>query len=413
VAACKLAGKVAGCNCDYASVERLIHQDLQPVLSKLVKLPFFRYFKVDLYCDCKIFPDAESMCFNEDCCVKPCDDVEVPQPWRQGEAKCSSGSEPAPSGVDRSVDAGVRERLTSIGGWSGLHNPWVPEDDEGVDYVYVNLQINPEKYTGYKGEDARRIWASIYSQSVLAEVQQAGSGSSTPQEEKQVLYRLVSGMHSSITTSIVNNFYNQTSGTWGPNIPFFKARFTGPAAKPYIENLYFTFLFTLRAAMKVSPLLQAMDFNTGYPEEDTTTQQLVRQLVEHPALLASCPAPFDEGMLWGSESGDEELEQQLQVAFHNITRIMDCVGCEKCKMWGKLQILGIATSLKILFSERHLQKQEQPHAKLQLQRNEVIALVNLLAKLADSIETVRSLSIVIEQADSQAAAQQQQQEPRV
>ena len=39
-----------------------------------------------------------------------------------------------------------------------------------------------------------------------------------------------------------------------------------------------------------------------------------------------------------------------QATFHNITRIMDCVGCEKCKMWAKLQLLGIATSLKILFS---------------------------------------------------------------
>ena len=29
---------------------------------------------------------------------------------------------------------------------------------------------------------------------------------------------------------------------------------------------------------------------------------------------------------------------------------MDCVGCEKCRLWGKLQVLGLATSLKILFS---------------------------------------------------------------
>ena len=27
-----------------------------------------------------------------------------------------------------------------------------------------------------------------------------------------------------------------------------------------------------------------------------------------------------------------------QATFHNITRIMDCVGCEKCKMWAKLQV---------------------------------------------------------------------------
>lgn len=30
--------------------------------------------------------------------------------------------------------------------------------------------------------------------------------------------------------------------------------------------------------------------------------------------------------------------------------LMDCVGCEKCRLWGKLQILGLGTGLKILFS---------------------------------------------------------------
>jgi hypothetical protein len=30
---------------------------------------------------------------------------------------------------------------------------------------------------------------------------------------------------------------------------------------------------------------------------------------------------------------------------------MDCVGCEKCRLWGKLQVLGLGTALKILFSD--------------------------------------------------------------
>ncbi|KAL3508899.1 hypothetical protein ACH5RR_028300 [Cinchona calisaya] len=30
--------------------------------------------------------------------------------------------------------------------------------------------------------------------------------------------------------------------------------------------------------------------------------------------------------------------------------LMDCVGCEKCCLWGKLQVLGLGTALKILFS---------------------------------------------------------------
>lgn len=28
---------------------------------------------------------------------------------------------------------------------------------------------------------------------------------------------------------------------------------------------------------------------------------------------------------------------------------MDCVGCDKCRLWGKVQTTGIATALKVLF----------------------------------------------------------------
>ena len=33
-----------------------------------------------------------------------------------------------------------------------------------------------------------------------------------------------------------------------------------------------------------------------------------------------------------------------------MSRIMDCVSCEKCRLWGKIQITGLGTALKILFS---------------------------------------------------------------
>lgn len=38
--------QVAGCGCDYASVERLNRDTLHPLLNSLVQLPYFRYFKV-------------------------------------------------------------------------------------------------------------------------------------------------------------------------------------------------------------------------------------------------------------------------------------------------------------------------------------------------------------------------------
>eukprot|EP00955_Chlamydomonas_euryale_P043267 352544-Chlamydomonas_euryale.AAC.14 len=435
--ACKcLLDVVAGCDCDFASTESLIQHELKPILAELVQLPFFRFFKVGHW-QKRVFAcllACEQLEFAQDMLdvhairiarASTCMSVsgsmltfavdrrsiftvtaKVPEPWRkevqhqladrvedkaahpEGGRGCSDPISP----VDRSVGAAEVANLNTVRNWSGLNNPWVPEDDQDVDFIYVNLQLNPERYTGYKGEDARRIWQSIYAQSAFDDVHGHDLVVNPQVLEKQILYRLISGMHSSITTSVIQNYYNETSGEWGPNLPFFKARFVGDNARPYVENLYFTFLFMLRSVMKAGPVLQSFDYNTGFPEEDILTRQKMQLLERSPALLASCKAPFDEGVLWQAREGAERelLEEQLQVAFHNITKLMDCVGCEKCKMWGKLQMLGIATSLKIMFSASG-----DPREPLQLHRNEVIALVNMLNKLADSVETVRQLSLVV------------------
>jgi hypothetical protein len=41
------------------------------------------------------------------------------------------------------------------------------------------------------------------------------------------------------------------------------------------------------------------------------------------------------------------LRSEFQARFRNISRIMDCVGCERCRLWGKLQVLGVGTALKV------------------------------------------------------------------
>jgi phosphoribosylaminoimidazole-succinocarboxamide synthase len=44
------------------------------------------------------------------------------------------------------------------------------------------------------------------------------------------------------------------------------------------------------------------------------------------------------------------LKAEFKNHFRNISRIMDCVGCDKCRLWGKTQITGLGTALKLLFS---------------------------------------------------------------
>ena len=46
---------------------------------------------------------------------------------------------------------------------------------------------------------------------------------------------------------------------------------------------------------------------------------------------------------------EQVLKEEFKAHFRNVTRIMDCVGCDKCRLWGKVQTTGIATALKILF----------------------------------------------------------------
>lgn len=46
-----------------------------------------------------------------------------------------------------------------------------------------------------------------------------------------------------------------------------------------MENLYFTYLFTLRAVQKAGPLLAALEYSSGSVAEDLETQQLVSRLV--------------------------------------------------------------------------------------------------------------------------------------
>lgn len=51
---------------------------------------------------------------------------------------------------------------------------------------------------------------------------------------------------------------------------------------------------------------------------------------------------------WNTLEEKQELRDAFMIKFRNISRIMDCVTCEKCRVWGKLQILGFGTAIKIL-----------------------------------------------------------------
>lgn len=52
-----------------------------------------------------------------------------------------------------------------------------------------------------------------------------------------------------------------------------------------------------------------------------------------------------------SKAEKEEFMIELKSKFYNISKILDCVSCEKCRLNGKVQIKGLGTAMKVLFNE--------------------------------------------------------------
>lgn len=173
---------------------------------------------------------------------------------------------------------------------------------------------------------------------------------------------------------------------WGYNLEVFHERIARHPDR--VENLYFLFLFTLRALMRARDQLVETLFETGDADEDYRTRRMIHEIVTDARLHEACPVPFDEAGVWmGDAGGEKRLE--LMGHFRNITKIIDCTSCEKCRLWGKLQVLGIAASMKVLFSETNAAGDlDEPFV---LERNEIIALINSLGRFSSALADIKAM----------------------
>ena len=148
--------------------------------------------------------------------------------------------------VDRAVEAGMRGERGTTGAaglyWRGTVNPWHQDPKDESECTYVNLIRNPERYTGYRGEHAHRVWRTVYALGCLgegggtAEAAAAAVGAraavgmedwgSRCGEDGVVLMRLLSGMHASIAAHIAKGYPvdGGAGDAWGENVGLFLDR---------------------------------------------------------------------------------------------------------------------------------------------------------------------------------------------
>jgi len=439
----------------YATLERLNTQ-VKPAIDDLTKTTdFFSHYRVNLFHKgCPFWNDENGMCGNRACAVATLDNEEdIPEVWRAEELSKLEG--PRAKHPNRSVQ--IQRPEKPLGGDLGEdvgescvveyddecdeRDYCVPEDESATSKGdYVSLLQNPERFTGYAGDGAKQVWDAIYREncfqtSSFPKSSQPGVSDWTPkgpaafdfkhvlevagrqhaleqkrQEnpntpfvsqtgleledqciEKRVFYRVISGMHASISTHLCWDFLNQTTGEWTPNVACYENRLHKFPDR--ISNLYFNYALVTRAIAKLGPYLQDPDyvFCTGDKQQDAETKAKIRAVTD---AASSVPQIFDESLMFKNGEGPS-LKEDFRNRFRNVSRLMDCVGCDKCRLWGKLQTAGYGTALKVLF-EFDNESNEIPRLK----RTELVALFNTYARVSSSLNAIGQFRAMVEKPQS-------------
>ncbi|KAE8140977.1 endoplasmic reticulum Oxidoreductin 1-domain-containing protein [Aspergillus pseudotamarii] len=411
----------------YSSIDSL-NDKVYPLLQSITQdTDFFSYYRLNLFNKvCPFWSDENSMCGNIACSVTTIESEEdIPLPWRAEELSKLEGPKadhPGP-GVrkERPGDRPLQGMLGEDVGESCVveyddecdqRDYCVPED-EGASAKgdYVSLLDNPERFTGYAGMGAHQVWNAIYRENCFlkstpeqlelspnpqfGELQAANDLRNVLQKElkrteglpldnecleKRVFHRVISGMHASISTHLCWDYFNQSTGQWNPNLQCFKERLHDHPER--ISNLYFNYALVSRAVAKLRKHLEGYTYCTSDPVQDADTKEKVFLLT---SALADRPQIFDENLMFQDPSAIG-LKEDFRNRFRNVSRLMDCVGCDKCRLWGKLQVNGYGTALKVLFEYDETKNGENPP----LRRTELVALVNTLGRISHSVAAIKS-----------------------
>ncbi|RKF72739.1 Endoplasmic reticulum oxidoreductin-1 [Golovinomyces cichoracearum] len=429
-----------------------INLELKDLITDItLNTDFFSYYRLNLFGkECPFWSDDSSVCGNIACAVNTLDNEEqIPIPWRAEELGKLQGprvthpikkmqqNHKLRNPSDDQHESDFQESCVIEDDTSDDQDYCISEDESiGYKGDYVSLVDNPERFTGYAGEGPKQIWDAIYRENCFSGSSYLGSKTSTtltsPQRsaaselklvlqnqrslkilerfqdknsdfisrdtpgfvyeseclERRVFYRIVSGMHTSISAHICYDYLDQKSGRWSPNIRCYKERIHNQHDR--ISNLYFNYAIVMRAIIKLGPYLSEYAYCSDDATQNSITKIKVQSLVEKASAM---PQLFDESVMFVNEDGPS-LKEDFRRRFRNISRIMDCVGCDKCRLWGKLQTAGYGAALKVLF-ESGINPKDLP----KLRRTEIVALFNTFARISSSMEAIKELRFLFTESE--------------
>jgi len=394
-----LAGTVSDCCCSFADLERTNRESVYPLLQNIVQTPFFAHFKIDLCSSCKLWEDAP-LCMLRDCGVCEC---EKPPEWADQVEWMPNkiGPEPNCEHIDDRVVTTIDARIDR--GWQSSPLTFLDESSpfdyatndgeekgDGNNAVVVDLRLNPERYTGYAGPSAEKVWTAIHTDNCFQKQTDSGyeggeaGGYCSLSPEERVYNRIISGLHSSISLHIAHSYcleidQNQIAECkeWGMNSTVARERVLDH--KDRMENLYAVFAILLRAIQKAGPAVSAAVPTEDPLFSDSLSEWMQSLLPQLSSMVQTCPLTFNETSRFLDDEDTASRRIELQRRFRHLLKIMECVGCDRCRLWGTLQTLGIGTALKVLLEDSSSQG-------IYLSRQEAVALVHTLERFSSALK---------------------------
>ncbi|CAG2057357.1 unnamed protein product [Timema podura] len=237
----QLKGRIDDCSCNVDTVDHFNNMKIYPRLQSLLRKNYFRFYKVNLNRECPFWSD-DSRCAIRYCHVEPCLD------YSEGAQDCDHDFDDELGYLNTTISADVYEEFARWEAYDDAQDNFCDTNEEDDDIEYVDLLLNPERYTGYKGKSAHRIWHSIYMENCFRPKNSYGAYIQTSKLSEQ------------------NSLISHPDGKWGANLEEFHRRFdpelTDGEGPQWLKNLYFLYLLELRALAKAAPYLMREEYFT-------------------------------------------------------------------------------------------------------------------------------------------------------
>jgi hypothetical protein len=241
---------------------------------------------------------------------------------------------------------------------------------------YYDIEQFPEGYTGYDGS---MIWDFIHKKICFEGYEYDNN------HWKADFNKAVSGVHSVVSASIIRGIQERIDNgeeftddeVWRDPTAEFARRMGANGETPLaIENLYFAYMLLLSAVAKAKDRLLA-DCRSGKIDAETAsilTDVLALPLLENPAVGVASQKLHDHA----AESTNTLWEARMRS--RELLRIMNCVQCNKCRIHGKIAMMGLSTALQINLG-RNGEGEDPNH----IHRVELSALISTLYKVSRAV----------------------------